>query len=380
MKQHKVTCQVVLLSFLIVTSSFIFYPCTAQKQNTFFKLTILFKQPVTDTVTLSYKDSKGMDFSEQAIVKNGKAVITGNTCHPYWMRYGSKNYKTNGGFLLSPGSITLELDSANYSRKITGSAAEEEYQKQYRLFGADYEKEARKYIKMYSDLRAKVGYNAQGLVQDTLNKIYGKYEYFSDLKDYEYIKAYPKSYVSLTLARGMYKTAVEYEKIKKVYDLLDVSMQNEVIGKDMLRKVNIAKITGVGAFAPAIMLPDSLGKKYSLAAFKGKYVLVDFWYSGCPPCRAQIPQLREIYSTFSPKGFEIIGVSHDMLKNRDKWMQALRADEPTWLNLLDEKNKVCTAYGIESFPSNFLVGPDGKIILYNLDTNDLERWLKDNLM
>jgi peroxiredoxin len=380
MKQHKGKYLTIFICIVITTTALIFSPCLAQKQKNNFKLTVLYKQPVNDTLKYSYKDIKGVNFAGEAVIENGKAVIIGSTCHPYWFRFGSLKYKTNGGFLISPGNVTLELDTANYSKKITGSAANDEYLTQYKLFGSDYEKEASKNMNMFLDLRSRVAGDSGTTKQDSLNYLYGRYEYFTDLKDYEYIKTYPKSFVSLILARGMYQTAVEYEKIKKVYDLLDASMQNQVIGKDLLRKVNIAKITGVGSNAPAITLPDSLGKKYSLSAFKGKYVLVDFWYSGCAPCREQIPRLREIYAAFSSKGFEILGVSHDMLKNRQKWMRALVSDKPTWLNLLDEKNKVCTSYGIESFPSNFLIGPDGKIILYNIDTNDLERWLKDNLM
>ncbi|MGL5689194.1 MAG: TlpA family protein disulfide reductase, partial [Bacteroidales bacterium] len=49
-------------------------------------------------------------------------------------------------------------------------------------------------------------------------------------------------------------------------------------------------------------------KKVGLADFKGKYVLIDFWASWCPPCHAAVPFLKEAYSKYQSKGFEILGV------------------------------------------------------------------------
>lgn len=60
---------------------------------------------------------------------------------------------------------------------------------------------------------------------------------------------------------------------------------------------------------PAWSVTDYDGAAVSSAALKGKVVLLNFWYAGCPPCRAEAPQLEKLYSTLSPEGVVFLGVN-----------------------------------------------------------------------
>ena len=63
--------------------------------------------------------------------------------------------------------------------------------------------------------------------------------------------------------------------------------------------------------APEWQLSDVDGKPVKLSDFKGKVVILDFWATWCPPCRAEIPGFVAIQKKYADKGFTVIGVSLD---------------------------------------------------------------------
>jgi thiol-disulfide isomerase/thioredoxin len=72
-----------------------------------------------------------------------------------------------------------------------------------------------------------------------------------------------------------------------------------------------------GKPAPAFELEDLSGNKVSLASYKGKAVLVNFWATWCAPCKIETPWLVELRNQYAAQGFEILGVSADDLDRDD---------------------------------------------------------------
>jgi len=105
--------------------------------------------------------------------------------------------------------------------------------------------------------------------------------------------------------------------------------------------------------------------------------LVDFWFSGCAPCRAQFNTLKELYSQYSNKGFEIVGISND--KDKKEWGKAIIDEKLSWQQYWDMNRKDTHRLSINVFPSNFLIDSKGKIIAKNISLEALDELLSRDL-
>ena len=193
--------------------------------------------------------------------------------------------------------------------------------------------------------------------------------------NYAFIKANPTSYASLDalLGMGMWDTP-QYATVAPLYKALSPALKNTPQGRDYGSMVQSLKDIGVGQPAPAISQTTPEGKTVSLADYRGKYVLVDFWASWCGPCRAENPAVTKVYNAYKDRNFDILGVSLDDEKGRAKWLKAIQDDYLAWAQVSDLKgwqNAAAQRYAVRAIPQNFLVGPDGKIVAVNLHGEEL---------
>ena len=159
---------------------------------------------------------------------------------------------------------------------------------------------------------------------------------------------------------------------------MDKSVLNTKYGKLGQEKLNQLRGSSIGYPATNFSQTDPNGKLISLSDFKGKYVLVDFWASWCGPCRGENPNVVKAYNKYKDKGFTVFGVSFD--QNKEKWLQAVTADNLTWTHVSDLKgwgNEAGKIFGISSIPQNLLLDKEGKIVAKNLRGADLEAKLEE---
>ena len=170
----------------------------------------------------------------------------------------------------------------------------------------------------------------------------------------------------------------QYATVGPVYAALSPELKNTPQGIDYGKMVEGLRAAAIGQSAPIFSQNTPEGKKVSLADYRGKYVLVDFWASWCGPCRAENPVVTKVYNEYKGRNFDILGVSLDNEKSRAKWVKAIADDHLAWTQVSDLKgfeNAAAQRYAVQSIPQNFLVGPDGKIVAVNLHGAELRATL-----
>lgn len=115
-----------------------------------------------------------------------------------------------------------------------------------------------------------------------------------------------------------------------------------------------------GQPAPELTLTDIQGKQVSLAALKGKTVLLDFWTTWCPPCRADAPALDKLYRKYGGTDLEIIGIS--VSEDRAIVEKFLKEHPHSFPVALTSENDLPATYQIGLFPTYIVINRDGDLV------------------
>ena len=183
------------------------------------------------------------------------------------------------------------------------------------------------------------------------------------------------------------------ENIKKsvsVYDNIATMLDEDLVARrvtpareeiaDFIEIDEIDKNLVPGQIAPDFTLPTLEGIDVNLhdAVMEHDIVLIDFWASWCGPCIAAFPHLKELYSSYTDNGFEIVSISLD--STQEDWVEASEEHNLPWIDVGDiakpDEGIVGRDYGVISIPKSFLLDKQGCIHHKNLSSEELERVLK----
>ena len=171
------------------------------------------------------------------------------------------------------------------------------------------------------------------------------------------------------------------DEMLDLYNALpEASKQNPMI-VDVKADIDAKQAIQPGKQAPDFTLKTDDGEDFSLTSLKGQYVLIDFWASWCKPCRASFPHMKELYTKYHAKGFEIVGVTNDT--NQGMWKTAIEEDQIPWIHVADDFSdkgkpaRVISEYGMDFLPSTVLIDPNGVIIAKLLHGDKLDKQLEE---
>ncbi len=142
-----------------------------------------------------------------------------------------------------------------------------------------------------------------------------------------------------------------------------------------------AQTLGVGAIAPVFTATTLDGRQFSLQQFRGKWVLIDFWATWCGPCKAEMPNLKDVFATFgNHRQFAMISLSID--NQMDEPLKYADQNNLGWIQGFLGKgwnSPVLRAYGIHGIPAILLIGPDGRIAATGLRGTKIRERLQQTL-
>lgn len=345
---------------------------TAQQSGNRFVLNGTISGKDNGIMYLYYTGKDGKRVVDSSNVVNGKFSFRGNISEPTMaymqLKEEKRNQNNETSFFMEPLVMAVSVPYNNFAvAKLKGSKTQNEYSEL-----AAKKAKVQERWKIVMDTLAAVNKRSNVEFQELKDWVLQPYSAEMRDMDYEFFTKHPQSPVTAYQLR-FYINSLSLDSLQLFYNRLGKKTQQSPDGKSLAHEIAKIRAGSPGSIAANFTTTDINGKPISLSDFKGKYVLLDFWASWCVPCRKGNPHLKELYSKYKDKGFEIIGVSDDDSKP-DAWHKAVEKDGLPWRHVLrgfdmqklmkNEPNPkdISDKFGIHSLPTKILIDPNGVII------------------
>ena len=124
-------------------------------------------------------------------------------------------------------------------------------------------------------------------------------------------------------------------------------------------------------------MADTMGVKHSLATYRGKYVLLDFWGHWCGPCIRAMPKVNALHQQY-PDKLAVIGIAMESPNSAPLWKKAIRQHQIVGLQLSElqtDEGPVISGYNINAFPTYMLLDPKGALVMRTSSVDDITKKL-----
>lgn len=333
-------------------------------------------------IYLGYSEN-AKDKKDSAAIAGGKFSFKGKVIEPVYASLSTKDRNVFVGFFLENKKIDILVDSLGKSN-VKGSPISDIFTEWANKWKVVTQKAGGIYKRMDEELK-KEGQDPNSRtakLSDSARKAFDEefkaLNVETDSTVFPTVRKYPNSVASAFIILDRYVSWNNVSNAEKMYSYLTPEVRKSVYGIEIKKFLDTEAKISIGKVATDFTMNDTTGHPVKLSAFKGKYVLLDFWASWCVPCRKENPNVVNAYKKFHDKGFEIVQVSLDT--KRPAWIGAIQKDGLYWNHLSDLKgwqNEAAVLYGIKTVPTNFLIDKDGKIIARDLREEKLQETLSE---
>ncbi|MFQ3620279.1 MAG: TlpA disulfide reductase family protein [Spirochaetales bacterium] len=130
--------------------------------------------------------------------------------------------------------------------------------------------------------------------------------------------------------------------------------------EELFRNAGLSYMGNRDVQAPTFSLQSLGGNEVNLKDFLGKVVVLNFWATWCPPCRAEMPSMETLHKRYENKSFKLLAVN---LQEELPVVQAFLKQNPyTFTILMDPKGNTAPLYGIRGIPTTFIINENGKLL------------------
>ncbi|ADE10983.1 TlpA family protein disulfide reductase [Sideroxydans lithotrophicus] len=135
------------------------------------------------------------------------------------------------------------------------------------------------------------------------------------------------------------------------------------------------------ASAESFVFKDLQGHEQRLQDYRGKWVLVNFWATWCPPCLEEIPDLVSLYDAHKNKDLTVIGVSLD--STRESVVEFVAKKKISYPVVFGDYDQAAQVGEVDALPTSYLYDPDGKLVSYQqgmVTRSSVESYIKSKTL
>ena len=166
-----------------------------------------------------------------------------------------------------------------------------------------------------------------------------------------------KPALHLNLARVLLKQSKDDDAIDELKKCLTMNPNQSMAEQAKMLIADPRR--GRMAFAPEFHFTTMQGQDVSLKQLAGRVVVLDFWATWCPPCRASVPELKELTKKYPNEKLALISISADT--DEKAWQEFVAKKEMNWQQYRDVDSRIRESFGVQSFPTYLVIDREGII-------------------